>query len=85
MQRIVCGEILDHFAGNSLVSNSQFGFVKGRSSSLHLISVVNVRTMILDRRGCIDGIYCDFQKTFDKLRHKRHLKRVVLRNQGKSP
>ncbi|KAJ3610459.1 hypothetical protein NHX12_022551 [Muraenolepis orangiensis] len=56
---------------NSLFTDKQYGFISGRSTSLQLITVLDEWTSIIDDWGCIDAIYCDFQKAFDKVPHKR--------------
>ena len=61
---------------HNLYSNRQFGFITGRSTGLQLLRACRVLdrwTEILDLGGCIDVIYCDFMKAFDKVPHKRLL------------
>ena len=41
-----------------------------------IIRVVDKWYKILDEGGCIDVIYCDFIKAFDKVPHRRLLKRL---------
>ena len=55
------------------MSNKQFGFLGGRSTVLQLLKVIDKWTEILDRGGVIDVIYCDFQKAFDTVPHRRLL------------
>ena len=52
---------------NELLSKYQFGFAKGRSTVLQLLKVLDIWTETLDNGGCIDVIYCDFMKAFDKV------------------
>jgi hypothetical protein len=49
----------------------QFGFISGRSTVLQLLQVLEKWTEILDKGGCVDTIYCDFMKAFDKVPHLR--------------
>ncbi|KAJ3607705.1 hypothetical protein NHX12_024756 [Muraenolepis orangiensis] len=55
---------------NSLFTDKQYGFISGRSTTLQLITVLDEWTSIIDDWGCIDAIYSDFQKAFDKVPHK---------------
>ena len=48
-----------------------FGFIKGRSTVLQLLKVLDTWTETLDNGGCIDVIYCDFMKAFDKVPHAK--------------
>ena len=59
---------------NMLFSDQQFGFIKGRSTTLQLLKVLDQWTEILDLGGNIDVIYFDFMKAFDKVPHMRLIK-----------
>ena len=57
---------------NNLLSNRQYGFIRGRSTALQLLKVLDTWTEILDRGGELDVIiYIDFTKAFDTVPHKR--------------
>ena len=59
-------------AGNAIpiFSNKQFGFIKGRSTSLQLLQILDKWTELLKNGGQIDVIYTDLEKAFDKIPHK---------------
>ena len=59
--------VTEHMKDNDLLSNKQFGFIKGRSTVLQLLKVLDSWTETLENGGCIDVIYCDFMKAFDKV------------------
>ena len=61
---------------NNLITKKQFGFLKGRSTTLQMINVLDDWTKILDGGGNIDVIYTDFQKAFDTVPHDRLLKKL---------
>ena len=61
---------------NNLISDRQYGFVKGRSTSLQLLKVLEEWTQILDRGGGIDCVHCDFQKAFDKVPYRRLMAKI---------
>jgi len=50
------------------LSNILYGFLKGRSTVLQLLSIIDEWTSNLDSGGQIDCIYMDFEKAFDKIR-----------------
>ena len=56
---------------NKLFSTQQFGFIKGRSTVLQLLNVIESWTKALDREESIDVVYLDFMKAFDTAPHKR--------------
>ena len=61
---------------NNLISDRQYGSVKGISTSLQLLKVLEEWTQILDRGGGIDCVYCDFQKAFDKVPYRRLMAKI---------
>ena len=56
---------------NKLFSTQQFGFIKGRSTVLQLLNVIDSWTKALDREESVDVVYLDFMKAFDIVSHKR--------------
>ena len=75
-ESIIREEIIRHMRQNKLLSNKQFGFLRGRSTVLQLLVVLDKWTEILDQGGVIDVIYCDFMKAFDKGPHNRLLHKL---------
>jgi sarcosine oxidase/L-pipecolate oxidase len=55
---------------------TQYGFISGRSTSLQLLEVLDKWTEALDNGHCVDCIYMDFQKAFDKVPHKKLLEKI---------
>jgi hypothetical protein len=82
MEKIVRRVIVGHMIQNKIFSDKQFGFISGRSTTLQLLIVMEEWTEILDNRGTLDSIYMDFMKAFDKVPHKRLLRK--LRSYGQS-
>jgi hypothetical protein len=76
MESIIRDHIVEHFNRNKLFSNKQFGFIKGRSTVLQMLNVLDKWTVALEEGGCIDAIYTDFEKAFDKVPHKRLLSKL---------
>jgi len=56
-----------HFISNNLFSSKLFGFIKGRSTVLQLLHVLDTWVKNLEEGGQIDVIYTDFAKAFDKV------------------
>src|SRR5664279_972649 len=51
-------------------------FVNGRSCTTQLIKVMDKLTEILDQGGAVDMVYLDFAKAFDKVPHRRLLRKL---------
>ena len=56
---------------NKLFSTQQFSFIKGRSTVLQLLNVMESWTKALDRGKAIYVLYLEFMKAFDTIPHKR--------------
>jgi len=67
---------MEYFVQNSFFSNKQFGFLKGRSTVLQLLQILDDWTDKLELGGRIDVIYTDFEKAFDKVPHRRLLSKL---------
>ena len=66
--------ILDFLPENNILSNKRYGFLPGRSTILQLLNVLDKWTEAINNGLCIDVVYCDFMKAFDKVSHKRLIK-----------
>ena len=62
MEKIIREHIVKHFKLNKLFTKKQFGFLKGRSTSIQLLNVLDQWTKDLDQGKPVDCIYMDFQK-----------------------
>ena len=51
-------------------------FIKGRSTALQLLNMLDNWTEALETGGQIDTIYTDYEKAFDKIPHKRLVKKI---------
>ena len=70
LESIIRAELLRHLKANNLISEHQYGFMPGRSSTLQLFDVLNLWTDGLDKKGSIDIIYTDLKKAFDLVSQK---------------
>ena len=76
LEKLVRDEIVSPMETNNLFSTPQHGFIKGRSCSTQLLELMEELTETLDSSEDIDIIYLDFWKAFDKVPHKRLLKKL---------
>ena len=76
MESIIRDTIMDFFFANIFFSNKQFGFIKGRSTVLQLLQILDDWTLTLDLGIQIDVIYTDFEKAFDKVPHQRLISKL---------
>ena len=61
---------------NSLFSRSQHGFLARKSCTTQHLEFLEDVTYALDQGTDVDVIYLDFRKAFDKVPHKRLLKKL---------
>ena len=67
MERITRNNTMDYLENNNLISDSQYGFRKGRSCITQLLECIEEWSKQLDCNGEIDIIYLDFKAAFDKV------------------
>ena len=61
---------------HELFKNQQFGFRKGKSCNLQLLSCLNKWSKALDDKDSIDIAYIDFKKAFDSVSHLKLLSKL---------
>ena len=71
MEKILRDNMASFLVENNLLSNYQFGFIKGRSTTLQLLNALNDWTQTIESKNFTDCIYMDYQKAFDKVPHNR--------------
>ena len=64
-EKIIKEDMLSFLLANNLLSQRQYGFLPGRSTTTQLISTVNAWAINLNNRTRTDVIYVDFAKAFD--------------------
>ena len=65
---------------NNLLHEKQYGFIKGRSTSLQLLHIMDYRhwTEYLEQGGQTDVMYSGFEKAFDKVLHSGLIYKLKL-------
>jgi len=76
LESIIRQSITDHFIDNNAFSNKQFGLIKGRSTVMQLLKIIDMWTESLESGGQIDVIYTDLEKAFDKVPHRRLISKL---------
>ena len=67
---------MNHLSRHNLLSDSQFGFIKNRSTILQLLTVMEDWTDALDNNLQVHTLYLNFKNAFDCVPHKRLVKKL---------
>ena len=70
--------MINYLLDNNLLHEKQYGFIKGRSTSLQLLNIMDKWTKYLEQGRQIDVMYSDFEKAFDKVSHSRLIYKLKL-------
>jgi len=73
MEKLVRDSLLQHMTTTGFLSDTQHGFVRGRSCTTQLLQVIDTITELYDQGADIDMVYLDFSKAFDSVPHQRLL------------
>ena len=76
MESIIARNIREHLEKHNLINESQHGFTKGKSCITNLLSFNNKVYEAADSGENYDVLYLDFSKAFDKVPHRRLLRKV---------
>ena len=83
-EKMIRNAIIDYLETNNTISENQHGFRKGRSCITQLLEYLEDWTSGLDNKKEFDIIYLDFKAAFDKVPHRRLLKKIyALVKRGK--
>ena len=77
LESIIARNIRDHLERHRLINDSQNGFTPGKSFPTNLWSFYNKIFEAVDQDEDYDVVYLDFSKAFDKVPHKRLLRKVA--------
>ena len=71
LESLVKSRMLQHLKDNNLLSDHQHGFTANRSCLTNLLTTLEMVTKAVDDGDCVDMIYFDYKKAFDKVAHHR--------------
>ena len=80
LESIIRSAIMSHLLVNNLIKSSQHGFMRKKSCLTNLLHALEEVTSILDDGDCVDILYLDFSKAFDKVQHQRLLSKMRAMN-----
>ena len=72
-ERILSDGINYFLYENRLISDAQYGFVKGRPTEIQLLHCTNSRVKAIANKCFVDTVYIDFAKAFDTVYHAKLL------------
>ena len=76
-ERILADDINFHLYHNRLITDAQYGFVKGRSTELQLLNCSKMWINAIDSNKFVDTVYIDFSKAFDTVSHRKLLHKLT--------
>ena len=76
MERLIRDKLVEHMSRNNFFSPFQHGFISGKSCVTQLLEFLDEITEALGQEEDVDVIYLDFSKVFDKVPHKRLMKKL---------
>ena len=76
LESVVREAVLDHLCCNDLLSNEQFGFIGGRSTTLQLLTFLDECVKTLAMSDTVDTVYLYFSKAFDTVPHRRLIRKL---------
>jgi hypothetical protein len=82
METIIREGILQHLKQYKLIRESQHGFTKKRSCLTNLLVFLENVTKAIDEGHPLDILYLDFSKAFDKVPHKRLIRKLEAHGIG---
>ena len=77
MESIIRDTIVNHLLDNTLINDSQHGFMKNKSCATNLLEFLEVVTSEADRGSPMDIVYLDFSKAFDKVPKLRLMEKLT--------
>ena len=76
MESILKDSVMQHLINNSILNDTQHGFMQGRSCLTNLLEYLEVLTKLVDEGHSVDVVYLDFSKAFDTVPHARLVEKL---------
>jgi hypothetical protein len=76
MESIIHQHVMDFCSTNNLITKSQHGFMKRRGCVTNLLEACDILTEAFRLGYCIDMVFTDFAKAFDRVSHRRLLHKL---------
>ena len=78
LERLMYNRLITYINQNHLLYNLQFGFQKGKSTHMALITLIDKISEALDDGDFVIGVFLDFSKAFDTVDHNILLKKLDI-------
>ena len=75
-EKILCRYLVHFLRENGYISQCQYGFLSGKSTTLHLIQYYRNLARVMDNKFTLHTTYIDFAKAFDTISHAKLLSKI---------
>ena len=69
LEKLIRKQLMDHLVDNKILSEHQHGFCNKRSCMTNLLEALDEITELVDEGMCVDELFLDFRKAYDKIYH----------------
>ena len=76
LERLMNNRLIDYINENKLLYKYQFGFQKGKSTYMAVLTLVDKISEALDNGDYVIGVFLDFSKAFDTVDHDILLRKL---------
>ena len=77
LETVIKRQLVGHLETNGLLLNSQYGFREKRSCLTNLIQFYDEIMQNFNNHDCMDVVFLDFQKAFDKVSHSKLIEKLA--------
>ncbi|XP_065654875.1 uncharacterized protein LOC136081485 [Hydra vulgaris] len=78
LESILGDKIMNYMLTNNLLNSNQHGFRKNKSCTTNLLETQDILFDAIENGWCVDMLYTDFSKAFDKVPHMRLMLNVFM-------